>query len=137
MCHWLRGETEEICILCQTEVRMYVCLCVCVMHVTFLHLPQVHMGILGEGQIQRDTSVIQSPNPSLSEMLIALYYPNFLFPVFPDVSLSLLTPPAFILCALFSGLNQKSKPHPQVSEPPTHELQPRWALGTRVKPGRP
>lgn len=60
-----------------------------------------------KSQIQKQTPIVKGPNPSLSEMLIAPYYPNFPCPFLPDVCASLLTSPALVLYAVLTGLNLK------------------------------
>lgn len=48
-------------------------------------------------------------------MLMALYYPNFLLPFFPDVNFSLVTPQTLTLYDLLTGLNQKRiSPNPKL-----------------------
>lgn len=88
------------------------------------------MGILEKEWDTKTTSIIRSPNPSLSEMLTDLSYPVSHVLSF-QISIP-LTPQALILYALLTGLNQKVQaPTPSLwASLPVSELQPRRVLRT-------
>lgn len=77
--------------------------------------------------------MIKSPNPSLSEMLIALYYPHSPFPFSPDVYSSNSSKP-YPLRSLDRAQSKRKSPNPKSLSLPLVSCSPRRVLGASLKP---